>query len=195
MRGRRSALHRCRRWMPSGSACIGHSLGGHNTMFTPAFDHAHQGGVSSCGFCSFPTYMKGNLTAGAHDGYMPRIAHRLRSEAGEDAVRFPRGGGRPRPAAVPGHRADAGRQLRRARRQGLHRPRRGRSTSCSAWRRSWRSLSRRGTTDFPDDSARRRTSGWIAASEDSELAACFSFPGSAWERTSRGSASRDSPSR
>jgi hypothetical protein len=29
--------------------------------------------VSNCGFCSFPTYFKGNLKGWSHDGYMPRI--------------------------------------------------------------------------------------------------------------------------
>jgi dienelactone hydrolase len=62
--------------------CIGHSLGGHNTMFTMAFDPRIKAGVSNCGFCSFPTYMKGNLKGWAHDGYMPRIrtAYELKPE-------------------------------------------------------------------------------------------------------------------
>ncbi len=52
---------------------LGHSLGGHNSMFVAAFDTRIKCVVSNCGFCSFPTYMKGNLAGWSHDGYMPRI--------------------------------------------------------------------------------------------------------------------------
>lgn len=52
---------------------IGHSLGGHNAIFTAAFDERISCVVSNCGFCSFPTYMKGKLAGWSHDGYMPRI--------------------------------------------------------------------------------------------------------------------------
>lgn len=52
---------------------IGHSLGGHNSMFVAAFDPRIKCVVSNCGFCSFPTYMKGNLKGWSHDGYMPKI--------------------------------------------------------------------------------------------------------------------------
>jgi dienelactone hydrolase len=52
---------------------IGHSLGGHNAIFLGVFDERVKCVVSSCGFCSFPTYMKGNLAGWSHDGYMPRI--------------------------------------------------------------------------------------------------------------------------
>lgn len=52
---------------------IGHSLGGHNSMFVAVFDDRIQCIVSSCGFCSFPTYYGGKLAGWSHDGYMPRI--------------------------------------------------------------------------------------------------------------------------
>ena len=52
---------------------IGHSLGGHNSIFLAVFDERIQCVVSSCGFCSFASYMKGDLTGWSHDGYMPRI--------------------------------------------------------------------------------------------------------------------------
>jgi hypothetical protein len=52
---------------------IGHSLGGHNSMFVGVFDERIKCIVANCGFCSFPTYMKGNLAGWSHDGYMPRI--------------------------------------------------------------------------------------------------------------------------
>lgn len=52
---------------------IGHSLGGHNSMFVAVFEPRLKAVVSNCGFCSFPTYMKGNLKGWSHKGYMPRI--------------------------------------------------------------------------------------------------------------------------
>jgi dienelactone hydrolase len=54
--------------------CIGHSLGGHNTMFTAAFDTRIKALVSSCGFTSFPKYYGGKLKGWTSDRYMPRIA-------------------------------------------------------------------------------------------------------------------------
>lgn len=54
--------------------CIGHSLGGHNTMFTAAFDSRIKALVSNCGFNAFPKYYKGNLRGWTSDRYMPRIA-------------------------------------------------------------------------------------------------------------------------
>ncbi len=52
---------------------LGHSLGGHNSMFVAAFDERIKCVVSNCGFCSFPTYFKGDLKGWSHDGYMPRL--------------------------------------------------------------------------------------------------------------------------
>jgi fermentation-respiration switch protein FrsA (DUF1100 family) len=52
---------------------LGHSLGGHNALFVAAFDERIKCVVSNCGFCSFPTYVKGDLTGWSHDGYMPRL--------------------------------------------------------------------------------------------------------------------------
>lgn len=52
---------------------IGHSLGGHNAIFLAAFDERLRCVISSCGFCSFARYMKGDLTGWSHDGYMPII--------------------------------------------------------------------------------------------------------------------------
>lgn len=58
---------------PKRIGCIGHSLGGHNTLFAGLFDDRIKVMVTSCGFCSFPTYYKGDLTGWSHKGYMPRI--------------------------------------------------------------------------------------------------------------------------
>jgi dienelactone hydrolase len=54
--------------------CIGHSLGGHNAMFTAAFDTRIKAIVSSCGFTSFSKYYGGNLKGWTSPRYMPRIA-------------------------------------------------------------------------------------------------------------------------
>jgi predicted dienelactone hydrolase len=64
---------------------IGHSLGGHNAMFTAAFDERLRVIVSCCGFCSFHKYYKGNLKGWTSDRYMPRIA----SEFGNDPKKMP----------------------------------------------------------------------------------------------------------
>jgi dienelactone hydrolase len=65
--------------------CIGHSLGGHNTLFVAAFDERIKVMVSSCGFNSFKKYYGGDLTGWSHKGYMPRIAERY----GKDPAKMP----------------------------------------------------------------------------------------------------------
>lgn len=65
--------------------CIGHSLGGHNTLFVAAFDLRIKVMVSSCGFNSFFKYYGGDLTGWSHNGYMPRIA----SQYGNDPKKMP----------------------------------------------------------------------------------------------------------
>jgi dienelactone hydrolase len=58
---------------PHRIAAIGHSLGGHNSLFLAAFDTRIRAVVTSCGFTSFHKYMGGDLTGWSHRGYMPRI--------------------------------------------------------------------------------------------------------------------------
>ena len=58
---------------PEKVVAIGHSLGGHNAIYTSVFDKRIRAVVSSCGFNSFPFYYGGNLTGWSHRGYMPRI--------------------------------------------------------------------------------------------------------------------------
>ncbi len=53
--------------------CIGHSLGGHNTIFTAVFDQRIKALVSSCGFTAFHHYYGGKLAGWTSDRYMPRI--------------------------------------------------------------------------------------------------------------------------
>jgi dienelactone hydrolase len=65
--------------------CIGHSLGGHNTLYTAVFDLRIRAAVSSCGFNAFEDYYGGNLRGWTSDRYMPRIA----TEFGSDPQRMP----------------------------------------------------------------------------------------------------------
>ena len=58
---------------PNRIGCIGHSLGGHNTLFTAAFDQRIKAAVTSCGFTSFHKYKGGNLTGWTSPRYMPLI--------------------------------------------------------------------------------------------------------------------------
>ncbi len=70
---------------PERIGCIGHSLGGHNTLFLAVFDERVKVAVTSCGFNSFARYMEGDLTGWSHRGYMPRIAELY----GTDPTRMP----------------------------------------------------------------------------------------------------------
>ncbi|MFN6164411.1 MAG: alpha/beta hydrolase family protein [Planctomycetota bacterium] len=65
--------------------CIGHSLGGHNTIFTAVFDERIGVAISSCGFTRFHKYYGGKLQGWTSDRYMPRIA----SEYGSNPDRMP----------------------------------------------------------------------------------------------------------
>jgi dienelactone hydrolase len=52
---------------------IGHSLGGHNALFTAVFDERLKALVASCGFTPFHDYYGGKLAGWTSDRYMPRI--------------------------------------------------------------------------------------------------------------------------
>lgn len=69
--------------------CIGHSLGGHNTMFTAVFDKRIKACVSNCGFTSFPKYYGGKLKGWASDRYMPRIDSQFESKPEKVPFDFP----------------------------------------------------------------------------------------------------------
>ena len=56
-----------------GFASIGHSLGGHNGIYTAAFDPRIKVVVSSCGLDSYQDYMNGNIKGWTHLRYMPRL--------------------------------------------------------------------------------------------------------------------------
>ncbi|MEO6740778.1 MAG: alpha/beta hydrolase, partial [Chthoniobacteraceae bacterium] len=61
-------------------AAIGHSLGGHNSVYTAVFDDRIKAVVSSCGLDSYLDYYGGNPAVWEHgkgwcqDRYMPRLA-------------------------------------------------------------------------------------------------------------------------
>lgn len=61
---------------------IGHSLGGHNALFTAVFEPRIKAVVSSCGFSSM---QKDDLPSWTGERYMPRIA----GDYGNDADRLP----------------------------------------------------------------------------------------------------------
>ena len=69
--------------------CIGHSLGGHNAIFTATFEPRIRAVVSSCGFTRFHRYMKGDLTGWTSDRYMPRIQSEYNSDPNRVPFDFP----------------------------------------------------------------------------------------------------------
>jgi predicted dienelactone hydrolase len=52
---------------------IGHSLGGHNALYTAVFEPRIKAVVTSCGFNAFHDYYQGDLKGWTSDRYMPRI--------------------------------------------------------------------------------------------------------------------------
>ena len=57
----------------NGFGAIGHSLGGHNSVYTAVFDERITVVVSSCGLDSFLDYMDGNIKGWTSERYMPRL--------------------------------------------------------------------------------------------------------------------------
>jgi predicted dienelactone hydrolase len=58
---------------PDKIGAIGHSLGGHNALFTAVFEPRLKAVVTSCGFTAFHDYYKGDLKGWTSDRYMPKI--------------------------------------------------------------------------------------------------------------------------
>ncbi|MEY4565098.1 MAG: hypothetical protein RLY14_68 [Planctomycetota bacterium] len=69
--------------------CIGHSLGGHNTIFTAVFDERIKVAVSSCGFTRFHKYYGGNLKGWTSPRYMPAIADKYSNDPNLVPFDFP----------------------------------------------------------------------------------------------------------
>ena len=57
----------------NGFGAIGHSLGGHNALYTAVFDERIKAVATSCGFDSFRDYMDGNIRGWTSERYMPRL--------------------------------------------------------------------------------------------------------------------------
>jgi acetyl esterase/lipase len=74
---------------PNRIGVIGHSLGGHNAIFTALFDRRIKAVVSSCGFNAFPYYYKGNIAGWSHRGYMPRIREKYQLDLTRVPFDFP----------------------------------------------------------------------------------------------------------
>jgi len=74
---------------PERIGVIGHSLGGHNAIFTALFDTRIKAIVSNCGFTSFPKYYRGNLKGWTSDRYMPRIASVYNNDPKQVPFDFP----------------------------------------------------------------------------------------------------------
>ncbi|MFN0112874.1 MAG: alpha/beta hydrolase family protein, partial [Blastocatellia bacterium] len=68
---------------------IGHSLGGHNTLFVAAFDERIKAMVTSCGFTSAKKYYNGDLTGWAGNRYMPLIAEKYDKDPARIPFDFP----------------------------------------------------------------------------------------------------------
>ncbi len=77
-----------------GFGAIGHSLGGHNAVYTAVFDDRIKAVVSSCGLDSYPDYYGGDEKVWlpgkgwTQDRYMPRLAG-YRGRLGEIPFDFP----------------------------------------------------------------------------------------------------------
>jgi len=74
---------------PARVGLIGHSLCGHNAIFTALFDRRIKAVVSSCGFNAFPLYYKGNIAGWSHQGYMPRLRARYQLDLAKVPFDFP----------------------------------------------------------------------------------------------------------
>jgi hypothetical protein len=74
---------------PERIGCIGHSLGGHNGLFTAVFDQRIKVVVTSCGFTSAHKYMKGDLHGWSGPRYMPLIATRYNFSPDQVPFDFP----------------------------------------------------------------------------------------------------------
>jgi pimeloyl-ACP methyl ester carboxylesterase len=69
--------------------CTGHSLGGHNAMFTAFFEPRIKCLVSNCGFTRFHKYYNGALKGWTSSRYMPLIDSRHHNSPDEVPFDFP----------------------------------------------------------------------------------------------------------
>lgn len=71
---------------PERIGCIGHSLGGHNAIFTAVFEPRIRAVVSSCGFS---TFLADDVPSWTGPRYMPRIASEFRNDPARIPFDFP----------------------------------------------------------------------------------------------------------
>lgn len=74
---------------PARIGSIGHSLGGHNTLFVAAFDERIKAMVTSCGFTKASKYYGGNLKGWDGERYMPLIGTKYHDNPAEIPFDFP----------------------------------------------------------------------------------------------------------
>jgi hypothetical protein len=74
---------------PQRIGVIGHSLGGHNAIFSALFEPRIKAIVSSCGFNAFPYYSRGDIAGWSHNGYMPRLRSRYQLDLHKVPFDFP----------------------------------------------------------------------------------------------------------
>lgn len=74
---------------PERIGCIGHSLGGHNSLFTAVFDTRVKAVVTSCGFTSFHKYKGGDLHGWSGPRYMPLVATKYNYSPDQMPFDFP----------------------------------------------------------------------------------------------------------
>lgn len=74
---------------PDHIGCIGHSLGGHNSMFTAGFDERIKAVVSNCGFTRFHKYYDGRLKGWTSSRYMPTIDSAYNNDPNKVPFDFP----------------------------------------------------------------------------------------------------------
>ena len=102
-------------------AAIGHSLGGHNSVYTAVFDERLKVVVSNCGLDSFLDYYGGDEKnwqperGWCQTRYMPKLAD-IQGPTRRDPIRLPRANRSSRAAARTHHRSEEGLQLSRRQR-------------------------------------------------------------------------------
>ncbi len=74
---------------PDKIGAIGHSLGGHNALFTAVFEPRLKAVVTSCGFTAFHDYYKGDLKGWTSDRYMPKIRDAYQNNPDKMPFDFP----------------------------------------------------------------------------------------------------------
>jgi pimeloyl-ACP methyl ester carboxylesterase len=70
---------------PDRISVIGHSLGGHNAIFTAVFELRLRAVITSCGFTAAPEYQPGELAGWTGERYMPLVGTKF----GNDPRRLP----------------------------------------------------------------------------------------------------------